>query len=277
MIHKIFIAFLFLINSSCIFSQKEYGIWEIKNGVLQNEITANNNELGQSYWNVITNMLPKHLINTYIVSLRLFTDGEEEDLGGLNQLDNSVVRWLFDLDIEDANINSKDESEIIDYSHTIIHEFGHLLTLNSTQIELTDDLFQDENKGYLTSEGYAKKESYLGLFVREFWSIDRLIEWDKIDSKKNSNRKAKKLLDFYFQYENEFVTDYAAEAPEEDIAESWTYFVLCDAPSKGVIKNDKILFFYNFPELVEYRNYIRQHLKIVPKNYLTSTKSNYSE
>jgi hypothetical protein len=34
------------------------------------------------------------------------------------------------------------------------------------------------------------------------------------------------------KYKDQFVTDYAVTTPEEDIAESWTFFVL--APPKGI-------------------------------------------
>jgi hypothetical protein len=60
------------------------------------------------------------------------------------------------------------------------------------------------------------------------------------------------------------VTEYAASNPSEDLAESFTAFVLQEKPTKstvGFIHSDqKILFFYDFPELVEIRDFIRSNL-----------------
>ena len=231
--------------------------------------------MAQDYFNTINNTLPKDLIDKYVVSLRLFTDGKDGDLGGLNQMNESVDSWQFDLDTADVNIYSKDSIEILDYTHTLIHEYGHLLTLNPSQIELTDDMIQDDNKGYLTSEGYALKDSYLGIFVKQFWDDELLLEWDNIDNKKNENKRVKLLYEFYLSHRDNFVTDYAAESPEEDIAEAWTFFVLSDKPDTNTVKNQKVIFFYQFPELVEYRQKMRLNIKSIPISYLDSFRTSY--
>ncbi len=42
----------------------------------------------------------------------------------------------------------------------------------------------------------------------------------------------------------------------EDIAESWTHFVLQPKPAGDTVSEKKVLFFYDFPELVELREEI---------------------
>ncbi|MBB6460565.1 putative zinc-binding metallopeptidase [Flammeovirga kamogawensis] len=250
----------------------EIGLWTIKNG----EIILNNNEsdvIGIEYWSFITNTLPHEPIKQYITSFRLYTDGIQEDLGGMNSLNGNNSEWQIELDVKDTDLSSHDEKVILDYQHTLIHEFGHVLTLNASQIEPTDDQYQDNDKGYLTSEGYAKEDSYLGQYIKLFWKNDLLFEWDKIDAIKNERRKLKKLYTFYLIHEEEFVTDYATETPEEDIAEAWTFFVLDEISSPTTIKEQKITFFSQFPELIKYRNEIRENLKIIPANYLENYTS----
>ena len=56
------------------------------------------------------------------------------------------------------------------------------------------------------------------------------------------------------------MTDYAATNPGEDIAESWTHFVINDKPSGDSIADQKVRFFYDYPELVELRDKIRARL-----------------
>ena len=275
MIKNISIIIATLTISINTIAQNEIGVWEIKEGTLITNDSLSYSSMAQDYFNTINNTLPKDLIDKYVVSLRLFTDGKDGDLGGLNQMNESVDSWQFDLDTADVNIYSKDSIEILDYTHTLIHEYGHLLTLNPSQIELTDDMIQDDNKGYLTSEGYALKDSYLGIFVKQFWDDELLLEWDNIDNKKNENKRVKLLYEFYLSHRDNFVTDYAAESPEEDIAEAWTFFVLSDKPDTNTVKNQKVIFFYQFPELVEYRQKIRLNIKSIPISYLDSFRTSY--
>ena len=68
------------------------------------------------------------------------------------------------------------------------------------------------------------------------------------------------LDDFYKIYQDQFLTDYAATSPLEDIAESWAFFVLSPKPELNSIANEKILFFYEYPELVALRQEILDRL-----------------
>ncbi|MBK9051223.1 MAG: hypothetical protein IPL78_09985 [Chloroflexi bacterium] len=46
------------------------------------------------------------------------------------------------------------------------------------------------------------------------------------------------------------MTDYAATNPAEDIAETFMAFVLEPKPNGDTIAEEKVLFFYQYPELV---------------------------
>jgi hypothetical protein len=245
----------------------EIGVWDVENGQLMTNANANFS-VANNYWKQIYNILPSDLLDKYVVSLRLFTDGRDEDLGGMNQMNDAVKHWQIDLDTADMRLFSKDSIEILDYTHTLVHEFGHLLSLNSSQIQLTDDEFEDCAKGYLTTEGYAIKGSYLEQFVEQFWSASLLHEWRTIDRIKKDKRRVNRLYKFYLKHSDDFLSDYAAESPEEDIAESWTFFVLSDKPKQESNKYKKVLFFYQFPQLVEYRKHIRSRIQFIPDSYV---------
>ena len=70
------------------------------------------------------------------------------------------------------------------------------------------------------------------------------------------------LEDFYNTYQDQFLTDYAPTSPAEDIAESWAFFVLSPKPEMNSIANEKILFFYEYPELVQLRAQILNQICI---------------
>ena len=234
--------------------------WDIYKGEIQLKGSLYD-ALGKRYWNYLNSKLPKEILKKYISSLRLFTDGRMGELAGMSPVNILNTQWEIDIDTLDFNFNNKEKLYIKDYTHTIIHEFGHLLTLNPEQVEVTEDVFEDDMKGYLTSEGYTKTNSYLNKFVDRFWRGKLLRRWDKIDKIKSENRKVNLLYKLYLKNENQFLTAYSAESPEEDIAESWTFFVLYDKPKLNTIKHQKILFFYQFPELIEQREKIRNKLE----------------
>lgn len=249
----------------------EIGVWDVKNGKLMANANVNF-PVANKYWKQINYLLPSDLISEYVVSLRLFTDGRDEDLGGMNQMNDAVEQWQIDLDTADMRLFSKDSIEILDYTHTLIHEFGHLLSLNSSQVQLTQDEIEDCSKGYLTTEGYAIKGSYLEQFVEKFWNVRLLHEWRTIDRINRESRRVNRLYKFYLKHSDDFLTDYAAESPEEDIAESWTFFVLSDKPLPKSVKHEKVLFFYQFPQLVQYRKHIRSRIEFIPESYVLNYK-----
>jgi hypothetical protein len=56
---------------------------------------------------------------------------------------------------------------------------------------------------------------------------------------------------------------------EEDFAESFTWFILYDKPEGELVSHQKILFFYDYPELVAMRDEIREAL---PEDLLEAKK-----
>lgn len=262
----LFFLFLFLQTPKLV-AQEALISWDIVNGRISNKAYPEDT-LAQLYWTKVLQILPDSILYKYVKKITLFSDGLKNELGGMSPLNDNNDAWEIDLDTLDMNLRNPDSSHTIDYLHTLIHEFGHLLSLNDKQVYPTKDQFQDDNKGYLTSEGYAFQSSYLSLFTKRFWPMDLLNEWDKIDQIRNERRKLNLLYDFYLVRAQSFINDYAAESPEEDLAESWTFFVLSDSTSGHSIKHQKINFFYQFDELVDYRTQIRSALPFIPKQYL---------
>ena len=64
----------------------------------------------------------------------------------------------------------------------------------------------------------------------------------------------------YEKYQDRFVSAYSSTNIDEDVAESWTAFVLNDKPLGVTMSEQKILFFYDFSELVDIRDHIRKGL-----------------
>lgn len=246
--------------------KERIGTWDIRNGIFI-ESDASSTKLAKQNWKVFYGIFPKKVTQKYIKKLELISDGKDEKTGALGALNHKNDEWKLVLDPVDVNFKSRSKERLYQSVYTLIHEFGHLITLNNTQVKPTTKKEQHPDEPYITYEGQTLKKSYLNQFIIRFWSGSLLNEWDKIQKKycfleQESKICTDKLYGLYNDNYTDFVTDYAAESPEEDIVESWTAFVL-----KGKVKNpetvaeQKINFFYQFPELVKYRKIIRKNTR----------------
>ncbi|MDX9863252.1 MAG: hypothetical protein RBT34_00460 [Anaerolineaceae bacterium] len=197
----------------------------------------------QSAWAYFASLVPVEE-RAQIVEFQVFTDGEEETLAYVEPLADDLRTWRLSIDIADTK-------NVQELTLTMIHEYGHVLTLNAGQIAVG----QSGCSTYQNQEGCALPQSYLAVFVDQFWG-ELYDEWQEIDYIQNDDAYYAALDDFYAKYADQFVSDYAATNPEEDIAEAWSHFVLYPRPDGKTIAEQKILFFYDYPELVTLREEI---------------------
>lgn len=160
-----------------------------------------------------------------------------------------------------------------DTTKILVHEYGHIVTLNDKEVEeisvgYDGDINRKEfeikraecGDNFFTGYKCADSNSYLNLFGNRFWNGQLYKDWitvflqsDDVESVYHS------AIDrFYLKYPDQFVTSYAATNPHEDIAESWTEFIMRPKPVGDTIADQKVLFFYEYPELVQARNDILQ-------------------
>ena len=256
---------LFLVFTSLCQSQmdKRIGVWQIRNGELIKN-RSNKNDLANDYWKEFYRIFPQELTTRFVRRIVLMTDGVDEKTGALVSLNSRNDKWQLEIDVKDVNLKSRYKKRLHESIYTMVHEFGHLLTLNKTQIRPTKKQEQQEGELYLTLEGEAYKDSYINKFVNLFWKGNLLTRWDTIQKEYcfTEANCVEKLYDLYNNNRSEFLTDYAAESPEEDIVESWTAFVLRSKIRRPkTTAHKKINFFYQFPELVAYRKMIRQNTR----------------
>lgn len=210
----------------------------------------------EALWSRFANLIPQEQ-RSMVYEFVVFTDGPGGTMAAVEPDPGDPDRWSLAVDIADAD----DQAE---FTATLIHEFGHLLTLNErqvppdTQLALEPDneaLYEEAAASCLTyfpGEGCSEPESYINAFFVQFW--DGIYEdWMAVNAEEDEDLYYEQLDAFYQDHQDQFVTDYAATTPEEDIAESWTAFVLQPRPAGDTIAEEKILFFYAYPELVKLR------------------------
>ena len=218
--------------------------------------------LQKEAWQIFTTLIPakdRQMVSQYII----FTDGSENTLAAVDQTKADLTNWIVEVDI--ADLENKDA-----LLFTLIHEYAHLLTLNDSQVTVDEEIYNDpynlsllESKAaacpyYFEGAGCSLPNSYLHAFYQRFW-LDINDEWEKIDALQYAddlNPYYAGLFNFYLTHQDQFVDDYSTTHPTEDIAESFTYFVFSPRLEGTDIKDQKVLFFYEYPELVELRQSI---------------------
>jgi hypothetical protein len=219
----------------------------------------------EEIWDYFAAIIPPSE-RSFVTEFSAISDGKSHILGAVSQSFDSAKEWGLRIDIVDA-----DNHYLLTY--TLMHEFGHLLTLEPSQVEANEQIFDNPDSetiyeeavsacpGYFTGEGCSLPDSYINEFFNRYWT-DKYEEWQAIDKTEKNAAYYAALHDFYKTYQDQFVTEYAATSPAEDIAEVWAFFVLSPKPETTSIADEKILFFYEYPELVQLRQEILTRLCI---------------
>ncbi|WBW97204.1 M28 family peptidase [Oceanirhabdus sp. W0125-5] len=239
-------------------------IYSITNGILEldssYDLSDNEIELHTTLWNKVKSIYPDNILER-ILLLRIISDGKGGTTGAASALEDTNSSFEFTLDLDDS-FDQNNKLTDKDFYHTLIHELFHIISLNDTQLSIVDT--QNDNSTFVIDEGICKKDSYLNTFFQEFWT-NIYPELKKIEETYDgilTDDYYDETYNFYLKYEDQFVTYYASSNAVEDIAESFTMFVLNHAPTDESIKSKKVNFFYDYPELVELREILRNNLEI---------------
>lgn len=228
---------------------------------LDNEIDSRASH--EYIWNYFTSLIPAE-DRTFVTEFSILSDGPNNILAGVSPTYDNPREWTLKVDVEDAQ-------EPYGLSYSLLHEYGHLLTLNAIQVPPNEDVFfhpEDQSlyqqaaadcPRYFTGEGCSNSGSYINDFFNRFWS-GFYAEWQATNQSHDQGAQRDPSDDFYEIHKDQFLTRYAATSPEEDLAESWTYFILSPKPEPASIATEKILFFYEYPELVRLREDILNRL-----------------
>lgn len=228
---------------------------------LQDE--QDDNASHQFVWDYFTALIPADE-RTFLAEYSITTDGTDNTLAAVTQTYDDPAKWALEVDILDI-------SNTYNLTFTFIHEFGHLLTLGPNQVPPSTTVFnhpEDENilqkeidacPQYFPGEGCSKPSSYINTWYERFW-VDIYEEWDELNYIEDDDTYYEQLDEFYYKYQDQFLTDYAVTTPEEDIAEAFAFFVLAPKPDNNSIANQKILFFYGYPEFITLRESILQNI-----------------
>lgn len=179
-----------------------------------------------------------------VVEIEFYVADFSEGVGAVYPVDSANSRWAMFINTH------PDITDDMERMATIVHELKHYLTLNSTQ-ESADTTICGNIIEMLGT--CPTRNSVYADYIKEFWSpiFDRKI-WPMGDY----NR-------YYDTHPDDFVTPYAVTDAGEDIAESFSEFIFTNKPTDvSLLKNQKVAYFWRFPEFVALRTEIRDNLDL---------------
>jgi hypothetical protein len=216
-------------------------------------------------WKFYVALVPAEL-RTLVDEFVIFTDGPEGDaVAWVQPSSTREGYWQVGIDLLDADYP-------VYLADTLIHETGHVLTLSASQLPSNDNhyYYYDDKKHqfygcdqFVVAGSCTLPNSYINLFYQKFWKKS-YAEWWDLDQKAQDTNTTDEYFavmeQFYGEHEDWFLDSYAATSIEEDMAESFAFFALHPKPRDTRVFQQKITFYYDFPELVAYRQQMIQGL-----------------
>lgn len=214
-----------LYNAQTTGSETKGAIYTVQSDAsLQPNPSAEHSEL----WSLFVGIIGKQTAIKSIASFEVYSNDQDTSAASVWRSQNPY-KWHMNL-----NAAYKDDKK--DLVHTLVHEYGHVVTLSGNQVSEVDGACPRLQ----LAEGCASQGSYIQKFYAKFWEPNG----DNPDQQSKGDS-------------SEFVSEYASSNLGEDMAESWAYFVLRAKPVGDEVREDKVRFFYDFPELVSLRDRLR--------------------
>ncbi|HHT7223869.1 TPA: recombinase family protein [Bacillus cereus] len=222
----------------------------------------------EDLWDMYRTLIPAKYRGN-ITEFDLITDGYDGVVAHVMPSMDDPRDWVLSLDVLDSGVN------IDEVMKTLIHETAHVLTIGHKQVPVDRkylEAFDEEKdissyrnkcKTVFVKNGCVRKSSYINQFYNEFW---KPIEQEWTEKKVEESEEAQ--IEFYKEKHDDFVSLYGTTNVTEDIADTFTAFILQDSKKvkEGTeLKYKKIAFFYQFPELVKMRAEVLSGLYDVSK------------
>lgn len=206
----------------------------------------------QAIWNMFLAVAGEDAAYKNVSGYATFRLGKEPTLAYVGTHQKKDPMWHLVVNANNASLSNSQWKK--DMTITLIHEYAHILSLGKKQVDQGRGELKCKKTGTIYIEGFgcSKKKSYIQAFGKKFWTEEDVE--DAYESQEEGNSL------FYKRNETEFVTKYAATNIAEDFAESFTDFILRQKPTGTSVADQKVLFFYDYPELVKMRTEMRDRI-----------------
>ena len=193
----------------------------------------------KAVWDYLCRILPVQA-RQKIAQFDLFTDGFGNILAYTTPLQEDGVtdntRFCITVDYYDVYDEAGNPRDWSKLTYTILHEYGHVLLEDETQIDLSVGQNTHDVAGFVPG-------SFRMTFYETFWK-------ELGDS----------AVADYEQNPTHYVSRYGANYFHEDIADTFAVFVLGQFPQGDTVAQDKLRFFFADENMAALRSAIRQNL-----------------
>ena len=256
-------------NSSTIGNEGEITLYKVNNGKITKHVDykVSGTDLEfqkdvnkhKQIWDLVKMIVPLNQLEK--MSEFMIYNGEITGSAGyVVEKSQDLSKWQMGIAINyafEGGFNTKGE-----LAYTIIHEFGHILTLNDVQLNAS--ISRENCTNYYPGEGCSKENAYINEMYQKYWK-------DIAEEHQKAQQNQSLQEAFFNKYSSRFVTNYASTNPGEDIAEVFATFITKkEKPNGATIAEKKILLMYNRSELIAFRNHIRQNLQLRRRGNLPS-------
>lgn len=236
---------LYSVSNGSISKVRDYRVTGV-NLSYQRDI-AKHNEI----WDLISKIVPPNQLEK-LSEFMIYNGTAAGSEGYVLNRSTDLSKWQLGIAIDKAyegGFNNNGE-----LAYTILHSYGHVMTLNHTQIDAS--ISERSCTTYYPGEGCSYENSYINEMYQLYWE-------DIANEHKASQSSQSDLMAFYVRHSDRFVTNYASTNPIEDIAEVFSVFITADnKPTGDTIADKKILLMYDSAELVAFRNYTRDNITL---------------
>lgn len=192
-------------------------------------------------WNSLVLITPPGQLGDLGVFAGFESDGApaEDTLAYVSALDTDGSQFQMSIN---TVLSAENPDELL---LTLAHEFSHVFTQLSTQLDRTDEAIES-CVTYFNGEGCFLPDSLIVSWIDEFWDPDMLAEVDPMEAS-DEEITARCLAD------DGFLGSYASSSPEEDFAESFSAMVFRLEPATDG-QAARFAWLEEQPGLVEFRD-----------------------
>lgn len=202
----------------------------------QDERTAAGDAADRALLAAVRRILPPD--DPYVQHILSWTDGYGYVLGSCTA-DDVTRSDSFSIRMDKNDFFAADGTALNEekFVSTLVHEYGHALTLNASQLDLSR---MADTVSYRDLSLY-REDSLMKAFYDRFYADGRQRD--------------------HAAHPEDYVSEYAGTAGiHEDIADTFKHFVLQPRPTGGSIAEQKIAFFYEYASMVAVRSSLRDGL-----------------
>jgi hypothetical protein len=212
-------------------------------------------------------LLKEVIVDTQIRNISTVgLDDKNGEPGSTEKLENNSFQIILRADYFYDN----EKLDTLFAKKVISHELMHVFSQQNNQIawsatasdRSTFDAEEARCKpSFYSLRGCFKDDSYITNFYRQFWTGEMLLEYNRTQTLVSKEKFELSMAAWKEKYKDNFISDTATIDPEEDLAESFSVFVVNERKSLNEKQLAKVNFFERFDELKLLRDRINSNLK----------------